>query len=151
MSIEQALAENTKAVLALVDISTQLLNVRQDAIEKVAAVAKPATTKKADDKLKPNISASPEDRKENPFEGMKEAIAGYLGGDDMRPEEREARKGKIKALLNHEKIKKADHQGDATKAEHIMESAVPLFLDQIAKLTAKGDLTEPKAAADDLL
>ena len=55
----------------------------------------------------------------------------------------------MKALLNHEKIKKPGIE-TATSTDHIADASIPLFLDQVAKLKAKGALTEPeKAAAED--
>lgn len=157
MSLETAILENTTALNALLAATKDLLSFRTDAVEKVAAAVAASTGKGAATKDKPktdtaatgngNISTNPEDRKENPYEGIKELIAGYLGEID-RPEEREARKEKVKALLAHEKIKKPD-VAEAKSAEHIMESAIPLFKEQIAKLTAKGALTEPAKKADD--
>ncbi|RVC70421.1 hypothetical protein EN759_04185 [Mesorhizobium sp. M00.F.Ca.ET.038.03.1.1] len=164
MSLEAAIAEHTAALKANTAVNTELLAatkdllaLRNDAIDKVSAAvnsgkgAKGKTTEttttetKSDDAGKGQISTSGEDRK-NPYEGVKELIAGYLGEID-RPEEREARKAKIKSLLNHEKIKKAD-VADATAVDHIKEDAVDLFKDQIAKLKAKGALTEPKKSDD---
>lgn len=158
MSLEQALAENTAAVKELIGISKELLAVRTEALEKVGTAAV-STTKKADKPAadakktedKPQISTSPENRTENPYEGIKELIAEYIGGTD-REEERAARKEKVKALLNHEKIKKPDLPADARPdASNIKEDAIDLFKDQIGKLKAKGDITEPpKKASDDL-
>ena len=155
MSLEQALAENTAAIRELAAITKDLLAVRVDAIEKVgaAAASTKTSTKKAAEETKANISASPEDRKDpasdNPYEGIKEIIAGYIGGT-QREEERAARKAKVKALLNHEKVKKAD-VSDASAVDHIMESAIDLFKSQMRKLVEKGDLTEaPAPKSDDL-
>lgn len=159
MGLEQAIAENTAAIRDLIAISTKLHDLRADAIEKVTTAAsastkpkdKPAETKKADEP-KPNISANPEDRKDpndNPYEGVKELIAGYLTGTD-REEERTARKEKIKALLNHEKIVKAGLAADRKPdVSDIRPESVDLFKDQIAKLTAKGDITTPPASKSD--
>ncbi|MER8924290.1 hypothetical protein [Mesorhizobium sp. M0859] len=158
MSIETAIAENTAAVLKLVAVTESLLSLRTEAFEKVGAAVTAAgkgtaakDKPKADDKPKDNgnISTSPENRV-NPYEGIKELIAGYITGTD-RAEERDARKAKMRDLLNHEKIKKSDVAADAKPdASNIMESAIPLFKEQIVKLTAKGDITEaPKAPASD--
>ncbi len=146
MSLEQAIADNTAAIQQLVAISTKLYELRTDAIEQVrsaAASTKGSTTKKTDDKpsdagkaaeQKANISTGeervdPNDRAEE----IKTAIAGYIGGTE-REEERAARKEKVKALLNHEKIVKPE--------------SIDLFLKNIAGLTAKGDITEAPKAAD---
>ncbi|RWX70424.1 hypothetical protein EN780_03250 [Mesorhizobium sp. M4B.F.Ca.ET.089.01.1.1] len=167
MSLEAALAEHTAALKAntainadLLAATKDLLALRNDAIDKVSAAVnngKGAKDKKTDtaatenkvgeDAGKGQISTSPENRA-NPYEGIKELIAGYLTEID-RPEEREARKEKIRNLLNHEKIKKPDVE-KATAADHIKEDAIDLFKDQIAKLKAKGALTEPAKKSDDL-
>ncbi|TIU88866.1 MAG: hypothetical protein E5W06_00425 [Mesorhizobium sp.] len=169
MSLEAAIAEHTAALKANTAINTELLAatkdllaLRNDAIDKVSAAvnsgkgAKGKDDKAADKGAETNktdngqISTSGEDRK-NPYEGIKELIAGYLGEID-RPEEREARKAKVKALLNHEKIKKAD-VADATAVDHIREDAVDLFKKNIEALKAKGALTTPAETKkdDDLL
>lgn len=174
MSLEAAIAEHTAALKANTAINTELLAatkdllaLRNDAIDKVSAAvnsgkgAKGKDAEKKDDKAADKgaetsktdngqISTSGEDRK-NPYEGIKELIAGYLGEID-RPEEREARKAKVKALLNHEKIKKAD-VADATAVDHIREDAVDLFKKNIEALKAKGALTTPAETKkdDDLL
>ncbi|RWF33776.1 hypothetical protein [Mesorhizobium sp.] len=168
MSLEAALAEHTAALKAntainadLLAATKDLLALRNDAIDKVSAAvnngkgggkgkaAETAVTenKVGEDAGKGQISTSPENRA-NPYEGIKELIAGYLTEID-RPEEREARKEKIRNLLNHEKIKKPDVE-KATAADHIKEDAIDLFKDQIAKLKAKGALTEPAKKSDDL-
>lgn len=159
MSLEQALAENTAAIKELLASNKELLSARHESMAKLESIAsstgkkngdKPAAeTKKADDK--PQISTNPENRQENPYESIKELIAEYIGGTD-REEERAARKDKIKALLNHEKIKKPDLPADARPdASNIKEDAIGLFKDQVAKLKAKGDITEPpKKSSDDL-
>ena len=155
MSIEQALAENTAAIKELIATNKELLAARSETMNKIESItsassgSKKATekpTEKASDK--PQINTSPEDRKENPYEGVKDIIAHYLAGTD-REEERAARKEKVKALLNHAKIKKPDVE-TATAVDHIMEDAVPLFKEQMAKLEAKGDLVPVAKKDDDL-
>lgn len=164
MTLEAAINENTAVLKDLLSATKDLLSLRTEALEKVggaiSAAGKGAGKGKEKEESKANISTSPEDRKNpeevggatgaNPYEGIKELIASYVTGTD-RPEEREARKGKVKALLNHEKIKKAG-VADPKSADDIMEAAVPLFKDQMEKLKAKGDLTQPaKAESDDLI
>lgn len=168
MSIETALAENTAAILKLVAATDSLLALRTDAIEKVTTAVNAASGKgakateakkddakkdepKGDDAGKGQISTNPEDRK-NPYEGIKELIAEYVTEID-RPEEREARKQKMRDLLNHEKIKKADVE-KATSADHIREDAIELFKKNVAGLKAKGAITQPaevKKDDDDIL
>lgn len=169
MSLEAALAEHTAAlkentaVVTLLHAATKdLLSLRNDAIDKVSA-AVGATGKgkdkakgdepkkdepKGDDAGKGQISTSPENRV-NPYEGVKEKIAKYVTGTD-RQEERDARKEKVRKLLNHEKIKKADVE-TATAADHIREDMVPKFMEKMDEFIAAGDLTEaPKKSSDDL-
>lgn len=153
MSLEAEVKELKESVLELTKVTRALMELRADAIEKVGAVAtKVTTTKKKDaDEPKANISSGVEDRKnpeEDVYEGVKELIASYIGGTD-RAEEREARKEKMRALLNHEKVKKAGVE-TAAQVDDINPDAVPLFKDQVNKLIAKGDLTEVKKASDDL-
>jgi hypothetical protein len=164
LSIETQLSELTAAIKDLTVITTKLHDMRADMIEKVTTAAA-ATPKKKDepkgDEAKPNISASPEVRKDpndtstgaggaNPYEGIKELIADYIKSGSDREEERAARKDWVRKLLNHEKIKKPEID-EPKSAEHIMESAIQLFKDQIAKKKALGDITQPpKKSGDDL-
>ncbi|TPN04483.1 hypothetical protein [Mesorhizobium sp. B2-1-2] len=170
MSLEAALAEHTAALKestavnsALLAATKDLLSLRNDAIDKVSAAVgatgkgkdkkedagKKDDDKKGEDAGKGQISTNPENRV-NPYEGVKDKIAAYITGTD-RPEERDARKEKVKKLLNHEQIKKAD-VATATAADHIMEDAVPKFMSNMDKFIAAGDLTEApkKPASDDL-
>lgn len=163
MSLEQVIAENTAALNKLIEVSQNLYNLRADAIETVKAAAgatkaapKPAD-KKAAEEPKPNISTDPENRvdpNDNPYEGIKELIASYVGGTD-RDDERAARKEKIRALLNHEKIAKPGLAADRKpSADDIRPDAIDLFKSQIAKLKEKGDITTPpapKSTDDDLI
>ncbi|TGW07070.1 hypothetical protein EN788_38790, partial [Mesorhizobium sp. M2D.F.Ca.ET.145.01.1.1] len=107
-----ALKESTAATNALLAATKDLLSLRTDAVEKVTAAV--AATGKGKDKAKDDagkkdetkgedagkgqISTDPENRT-NPYEGIKDLIAGYITGTD-RPEEREARKEKMRNLLN---------------------------------------------------
>lgn len=216
MSLEAAITANTAALEKLIAVTGDLLNLRNDAFEKVGAAVKATSTKGKDkEDAKANISSSPEDRKNpeegaagNPYEGIKELIAAYLAGaadagerdrrkplvkqllnhskikkegvtdpksaddikesaiqlfkdclalltvasgytsDTSRDEERDARIAKVNALLNHEKIKHADVKTGECVAD-VKDTA--LFADQIEKLKAKGDITQPKPASDDLI
>ncbi|MER9524019.1 hypothetical protein NKI96_10585 [Mesorhizobium sp. M0292] len=173
MSLEAALAEHTAALKAntamteaLLGATKDLLSLRTDAVEKVtAAVAASGKGKASEPKKdeakkdeakgadagKGQISTDPENRT-NPYEGIKDSIAEYLSEID-RPEERDARKVKVVALLNHEKIKRADLPADAKPdVANIKEDAIDLFKKNLAGLKAKGALTEPaaKKADDDL-
>lgn len=149
MSIEEHLAKLTSAVEALTATTNALTALRADALETVkkeAAPAPKAEKPKADKpKEEPKTETAPAD---DVHAKMREAVADYIGEID-RANERAARKEKMKALLNHEKIKKPGVE-TATSTDHIADASIPLFLDQVAKLKAKGALTEPeKAAAED--
>ena len=147
MSLEEEISKLTVAITGLTSITEKLTSLRADAIEAVkkdAAPAPKATTTKAADKPKEEEKPSGVDHA-----AIRAAMADYIGATD-RENERAARKTKLKELLNHAKIKKEGVE-TATSSNHIAEGSVGLFLDQVAKLKAKGDLTEPeKAAADDL-
>ncbi|QPC91497.1 hypothetical protein [Mesorhizobium sp. INR15] len=157
MSLEAAITENTAVMKDLLAATKDLLSLRTEAVEKVTAAVnagkgKTDTAKTTETKVaeadKGQISTSPEDRK-NPYEGIKEMIAGYVTEID-RPEEREARKEKVRNLLNHEKIKKPEVE-KATAADHIKEDAVDVFKKNMEALKAKGAITQPaEAKSDDL-
>lgn len=156
MSLEATISELTAAVSKLTVITQALHDLRADAIEKTTAAA--ATGSKATTKVKETekpaadkgaISESPEDRV-NPIEALTQLAADYIGGSE-REEERAARKEKVKALLNHEKIRDPKVAAGDGKFGTIRADAHDLFKSQIAKLTEKGDITEPKKTDDDLL
>lgn len=149
MSIEEHLAKLTSAVEALTATTNALTALRADALETVKKEAAPAPKaekpKAEKPKEEPKTETAPAD---DVHAKMREAVADYIGEID-RANERAARKEKMKALLNHEKIKKPGVE-TATSTDHIADASIPLFLDQVAKLKAKGALTEPeKAAAED--
>lgn len=149
MSLEDEISKLTSAITGLTTITEKLTSLRADAIETVkkeAAPAPKAEKPKADKpKEEPKTETPPAD---DVHTKMREAVADYIGEID-RANERAARKEKMKALLNHEKIKKPGIE-TATSTDHIADASIPLFLDQVAKLKAKGALTEPeKAAAED--
>lgn len=152
MSLEAAITDLTTAVKELIGVTTNLTNMRSEAIEKVGSALQNvagAKGKEKDTKSKEESKAKDEPKQDtasDPYDGVKDLIAKYVTGTD-REEERTARKAKVKALLSHEKIKKPD-VAEPSAVDHIMESAVGLFKDQINKLIDKGDLTEPKS--DDL-
>lgn len=156
MSLEQKLDELNTNIAKLINVTQALHDLRADAIEKVtAAAASPGAGKgkKTDEtKAEPvkaetgNISKSPEERVDT-TEEAKTLAADYISGSD-REDERAARKAKVKALLNHDKVRaegvKAGEGGLANIGNF------KLFKDQIAKLTEKGDITEAPAKSEDL-
>ena len=156
MSLEATISELTAAVSKLTVITQALHDLRADAIEKTTAAAatgsKSATQTKEAEKPaadKGAISESPEDRA-NPIEALTDAASDYIGASD-REEERAARKEKVKALLNHEKIRDPKVEAGKGLFSTIQPEAHDLFKSQIAKLKEKGDITTPKKAEDDLL
>ncbi|MEH0291782.1 hypothetical protein V6R98_02335 [Agrobacterium sp. CCNWLW71] len=156
MSLEATISELTAAVSKLTVITQALHDLRADAIEKTTAAAatgsKSATKTKEAEKPaadKGAISESPEDRV-NPIEALTDAASDYIGASD-REEERAARKEKVKALLNHEKIRDPKVEAGKGLFSTIQPEAHDLFKSQIAKLKEKGDITTPKKAEDDLL
>lgn len=157
MSLEAAIAELTTTMKELISETKELRSMRSEAIDKVAGAlsnvsgTKAKETKPAKEETKAKADPKPEpETKEDTvsYEGLKELVAKYVTGTD-REEERTARKEKVKALLNHEKIKKPDAP-DTKSLECIMESAIPLFRSQMEKLIEKGDITSPPTSSDDL-
>ncbi|MDH1266760.1 hypothetical protein N5C81_03905 [Rhizobium pusense] len=156
MSLEATISELTAAVSKLTVITQALHDLRADAIEKTTAAAATGSkaTTKAKEAEKPAadkgaISETPENRAD-PIEALTQLAADYIGGSD-REEERAARKAKVKALLNHEKIRDPKVNDGDGKFGTIRADAHDLFKSQIAKLSEKGDITTPKKADDDLL
>lgn len=154
MSLEQRIDELTSTISKLITVTQALHDLRADAIEKVTAAAAPAGKTKAKDAPADagktadtgNISASPEDRVDT-TEEAKGLAADYIGASD-REDERTARKAKVKALLNHEKVRAEgvkDGEGGLANIGNFK-----LFKDQIAKLKEKGDITSPPSKSDDL-
>ncbi len=156
MSLEATISELTAAVSKLTVITQALHDLRADAIEKTTAAAATGSkaTTKAKEAEKPAadkgaISETPENRAD-PIEALTQLAVDYIGGSD-REEERAARKAKVKALLNHEKIRDPKVNDGDGKFGTIRADAHDLFKSQIAKLSEKGDITTPKKADDDLL
>ena len=78
---------------------------------------------------------------------MAASIGAYVGGT-TRDDERAARKAKIKALLQHEAIKKPGTPADVFDAANIKDDAIQVFKDNLKMLVDKGDLIEaPKSTA----
>lgn len=110
---------------------------------------KPAEAPKVEEKPaaaepQPEITVSPEDRKD-PSDPKQAVILRYVGGTD-RAEEREARKAKVQklygALAGHFKIEVGTY-GDIPEGP-----ATAAFIANVEKLIAHGDLT---SAAPDLV
>lgn len=147
-----ALDKNTAALGASVAMREEVLAIANAAISGEAAAA-PAPKAAAKAAAAPKAEAPKEEPKPEPvaeapdaYAGLKEMIAEYLGVE--RPEERKARQDKVIALLNHEKIKKADLPADAKPdTMNIAPEAIGLFKSQITLLKEKGDLTTPASDA----
>lgn len=138
----KALQENT-------EVTKNLIALRTEAIETVksaaASPAKASTTKAADTKPETTVATT---STVDPavYTKIDESIAAYVGGTD-RDDERAARKMKIKALLQHDAIKKPGTAADQFASTNIKDDAIQVFNDNLAALVAKGDLTEaPKAS-----
>lgn len=155
MSIEEKLDALMKAIEANTAAVNRSTEARVEAlgVAKTLTAEKPAAEKPAADKKETKATEKPAAEKpagDEAYAGLKEIIADYLGVD--RKEERAARQEKVKALLNHEKIKKpgvaADAKPDVT---NIAVEAVDLFKKQMGLLKEKGDLTTPEKAEEDSL
>lgn len=160
MALEDTIIELTGAVkhlIAAVEADTKL---RGAVLEKAEVIAQKADTKatkatkteKPVDEAKAAKTEKPveEAKAEEPSSAeteIKELFASYIGGTE-REEERDARRGKLSKLLNHEKVKKADVD-NATKTSHIKPEAYAIAIKNIKKLIEDGDITTPPAASDD--
>lgn len=160
MAIETALSELTAAVAKLTVVTENLLELREKAIETVKTTAAPAAKaeKPAAAAKKTETAAAPADpapSDDAAYEEAKGLVAQYTKGSD-RPEEVEARKGKIKFLLRHEKLVKPELAGETTKysVTDVQVDKVAQLVKNLNKLIADGDITTPAPAAsaeDDLL
>lgn len=142
----KALQENT-------EVTKNLIALRTEAIETVksaaATTAKPKGEPKADTTATTTTTtttAAASSIDAAVYGKIAEAIGAYVGGSE-REDERTARKLKIKALLQHDAIKKPGTPADQFSPENIKDDAIQVFNDNLAALVAKGDLTEaPKAS-----
>lgn len=168
MSLEAAIAEQTKAILVLTeavnkqnDLSERMIGLKADAIETVKqTAAKPDAAPKADkaDKApkETKTEAAPEKVEEKKQDPIAEAIAAYVaGGYDMEhpqaADERKARAAKVKEIFAAIASK-----GNCTVEKHgdIPEKFHGAFLNTLAKRVEEGCLVIGKTsgtAEDDLL
>ena len=158
MALEDILKELTAATKELVAETKALRELRADAIETVKSAAAPASTKstKKEEKVaetKAETKAETPAPEADPYDEAKGLIAQYTTGSD-RPEEVQARKEKIKGLLRHEKLVRADLE-DASKfaVTDVKADALGVFVKNVNVLIERGDITQPAAAAasDDLV
>ena len=148
-----------KAVTELTEVTKNLLSLRTEAIESVKGAA--ASTPKASSakvgaaaeaktetvaaEVKTETVAATTDTKV--YDELAASIGAYVGGT-TRDDERAARKAKIKALLQHDAIKKPGTAPDVFDAANIKDDAIQVFKDNLQMLVDKGDLTEaPKSTA----
>lgn len=151
----KALVENTEVTKNLIALRTEAIEtVKGAAASTPKASAAKATTAAA--ATTETAAASTTTATETPaaattdtkvYDELAASIGAYVGGT-TRDDERAARKAKIKALLQHDKIKKPGTPADVFDAANIMDDAIQLFKDNLQGLIEKGDLTEaPKSTA----
>ena len=153
MALEDLLKDLTAEIAKLNTSTAQLVSLRTEAIEsvKAAAGAAPKATKAAAEKA----AAAPVEKPADPpaaesvastavYDQLSTRVAAYLSAA-TREEERVARKGKIRALFQHDKIKKPGTPADVYDTFNVMDEALGLFGQQIELLIAAGDLTQPAA------
>ena len=137
------------AIRDLTEVTRALLALRTEAIEKVSAAAAPAPKTGKDAKADPKaeegrgITDSPEDRKEEGGDPVKDKIVEYIGATKSA-EERDARKAKVAEILKKVGARKhSEIPADRTKA----------FINTISKFIAEGDVLTPEeeSGEDDLL
>ena len=134
------------AIRDLTEVTRALLALRAEAIEKVSVAAAPApkTGKAAKPKADPKaeeareITDSPEDRKEEGGDPVKDKIVEYIGATKSA-EERDARKAKVAEILKKVGARKhSEIPADRTKA----------FINTIDKFIAEGDVLTPEEESD---
>ena len=153
MALEDLLKDLTAEIAKLNTSTAQLVSLRTEAIEsvKAAAGAAPKATKAAAEKA----AAAPVEKPADPpaaesvastavYDQLSARVAAYVSAA-TREEERVARKGKIRALFQHDKIKKPGTPPDVYDTFNVMDEALGLFGQQIELLIAAGDLTQPAA------
>lgn len=145
-----------KAVTELTEVTKNLIALRTEAIESVkgaaASTPKASTTKAAaaaatieTAAATTTTAAAATDTKV--YDELAGLVGAYVGGT-TRDDERAARKAKIKALLQHDAIKKPGTPADVFDTANIKEDAIQVFKDNLQMLVDKGDLTEaPKSTA----
>ena len=155
MALEDLLKDLTAEIAKLNTSTAQLVSLRTEAIEsvKAAAGAAPKATKAAAEKPAAEKPADPP-AAEKPaaesvastavYDQLSTRVAAYVSAA-TREEERLARKAKIKALFQHDKIKKPGTPADVYDTFNVMDEALGLFGQQIELLIAAGDLTQPAA------
>lgn len=154
MSIEAALAELTAEVKSLREVTTNLLNLRADAIETVKNAAAPKTTKKAEKPVETPAAAEPTPEPEatkpqpaastgdEPLSDVQVAIGSYVGADGISAEERDARKAKALSILK---------KVGAEKATDVPADKAPAVVKAMKTLLEQGNLIKVEEADDDLL
>ena len=158
MALEDLLKDLTAEIAKLNTSTAQLVSLRTEAIEsvKAAAGAAPKATKAAAEKpaAEKPAAAPVEKPADQPaaesvastavYDQLSARVAAYVGAA-TREEERLARKGKIRALFQHDKIKKPGTPADVYDTFNVMDEALGLFGQQIELLIAAGDVTQPAA------
>ena len=150
MALEDLLKDLTAEIAKLNTSTAQLVSLRTEAIEsvKAAAGAAPKATKAAAEKPAAEKPADPPAAESVAstavYDQLSTRVAAYLSAA-TREEERVARKAKIRALFQHDKIKKPGTPPDVYDTFNVMDEALGLFGQQIELLIAAGDVTQPAA------
>lgn len=121
--------------------------------------ADPAPETKAADTVQPQpetkrADPAPETKTEDRVsaaqaEEMKGKVGAYMDID--RIEEREARRVKVRALLQHDAIKVPGTAADVYDTKNVKASAFDVFMKNINTLIARGDIIPAPAASENLV
>ena len=125
------------AIRDLTEVTRALLALRTEAIEKVSAAAAPAPKAEAKT-VKREITASPEDRKDEADDPVRAIIVEYVGAAGSA-EERDARKAKIAEILK---------KVGARKHSEIPAAKTKAFINTIRKFIEAGDVLEPETESE---
>lgn len=151
MALEDLLKEMTAQMKRVADTNEKLIELRTEAIESVKGAAASTTkatkaTEKATTATTTTETASTAAAPNPVHAELGQLVANYVGAA-TREEERDARKAKVRALLQHEKIKKPDTPADQFDTANILDEALDLFRQQIGLLIEAGDVTKPAATS----
>lgn len=141
MSLEQAIKENTDALLKVLDATNRLADLRADAIETVKKAAAPAPKADPKPKAEPKAEPKPEAKAEAPTGPLPEKITEYVTNFDQSheqaTEERAARAARVKAI--YAALSKQTGVTVATQAD-VPEKYIPVVIKKLDELIAAGNL-----------
>lgn len=157
MSLEQALADLGKKLDETIALQKREIELREQGLEAVGKAGEKAGVTKKETKAAETKSEVKEEKKpasssgdsssDEIMETAKTKIAEYVGGTD-RDDERTARKAKIKKLLNHKDVKKADAPETTTNLADVKPEMLAAVVKNVEKYIAAGDITTPPASDD---